>query len=1084
MTQRPTKFIMKVFYGIFAIILLVAISSASIAAGETPKQEANRSIESSSYPYVRIISSSSEKIVLEFTPGEPEIIRSSSGTTSCQNIVIEGLYPLEHEGGFALPIQGAMIGIPDDAEPEIALVLGESEVLSEKVELCPVSQPVIEFEKDGTFQLIGYSDIGNNTRTDMRQVAVEIVETGMIRSQRYVQLSFNPIQYDQSTGEVMFYKNIQVEIQLNSEMGRLSQPGNVIDEEYFEEILAGTILNYEQAKPWRTKTESISEPSTSSLRNSPSSDAYKILTDQEGIYQVSYESLQLALVPVDLIDPSTIKLVNQGVEVAIHVEGDGDEFFEPGEKFLFYAEKISDKYTENNVYWLTWNESDVLRMESLDGTPSGSGAIPTDYLTSIHLEKDLFYLSAMANGPMKDHWYWGEVYAIRPNPDYMDINFNLFSFSSEERTARLRGLLKGYSATPYHNTRIYINGNLVDDHIFSSGRNYSFDVSFPQSYLLAGNNTLRIECPVVGSVTFDDVLVNWFDLDYYRYYFAEGDKSQFDGEQDGLLEFQVDGFSTLPVDIFDITLPKGPSRIINANMVDTDNGKMLVYDAQVTGEHKFMALTPANRLNPVSISKDNRSDLRATTNGADYVIISHSDFIDQVQPLADHRAAQNMRVAVVDVQDIYDEFNGGIFNPGAIKDFLAYSYQSWTSPAPSFVLLVGDGHYDFKNLWGYNNPYFIPPYLDDVDPWIGETATDNRFVSVSGADILPDMYIGRFPVRTATEAAVMVQKTINYETDSAPGEWTTKQLFITDNRDSGGDFPTESDKMVAYVPPSYAVDKVYYNVNYTNATAARAAIQTAINDGRLIVHYAGHGSPQLWASEGLFKYTDISLLANGSKLPFMLPMTCAEGYFIHTSPVGKDWSAVAEGLVRANGKGAIASFSPTGYGLTTGHMIMDEYIFDQMFNHQVNQVGYLTTNAKYYLYAYTSGYRDQIETYMLFGDPALRLKLLPVELPAASDLEATALMCSQVELTWTDNSSDETEFKIERSLDGISGWDQIGAVGANVTYYTDHDLDCLTPYYYRVIAFREGDLKLSGYSNIAEVVTPDFLRYYLPLIER
>ncbi len=68
-----------------------------------------------------------------------------------------------------------------------------------------------------------------------------------------------------------------------------------------------------------------------------------------------------------------------------------------------------------------------------------------------------------------------------------------------------------------------------------------------------------------------------------------------------------------------------------------------------------------------------------------------------------------------------------------------------------------------RNIYGWNETNFIPPYMDDVDPWIGETATDNRYASVSGGDILPDMYIGRFPVRTPAEAQMMVDKTINYE---------------------------------------------------------------------------------------------------------------------------------------------------------------------------------------------------------------------------------------------------------------------------------------------------------------------------------
>ena len=52
---------------------------------------------------------------------------------------------------------------------------------------------------------------------------------------------------------------------------------------------------------------------------------------------------------------------------------------------------------------------------------------------------------------------------------------------------------------------------------------------------------------------------------------------------------------------------------------------------------------------------------------------------------------------VVDIDDIYDEFSDGLFNPFAIRRFLRYAYNSWQQPAPTYVVLVGDAHYDYKN---------------------------------------------------------------------------------------------------------------------------------------------------------------------------------------------------------------------------------------------------------------------------------------------------------------------------------------------------------------------------------------------------
>ena len=83
------------------------------------------------------------------------------------------------------------------------------------------------------------------------------------------------------------------------------------------------------------------------------------------------------------------------------------------------------------------------------------------------------------------------------------------------------------------------------------------------------------------------------------------------------------------------------------------------------------------------------------------------------------------------------------------------------------MLLVGDGHYDFKNVTGTPQLNLIPPYLIPIDPWIGETAADNRYVSVDGpSDFMPDMAIGRIPAQTAADVTAAVTKILAYEDPS------------------------------------------------------------------------------------------------------------------------------------------------------------------------------------------------------------------------------------------------------------------------------------------------------------------------------
>ena len=320
----------------------------------------------------------------------------------------------------------------------------------------------------------------------------------------------------------------------------------------------------------------------------------------------------------------------------------------------------------------------------------------------------------------------------------------------------------------------------------------------------------------------------------------------------------MSGFTTDQIELFDITVPASPIRISGATVEPGGQVYTLTFQQTSTGEHHYLAMSPSQRRTPLQIEHDAAADLRSTYLGADYIIIAHGDFLGAGQTLADYRASQGMRTIAVDVQDIYDEFNDGLLDPEAIHSFLAYAYTNWEAPAPSYVLLMGDGNYDFKNNYGFGEPNYVPPYLANVDYWMGEAAADNRYVCVSGEDVLPDMHLGRLAVKTAAEANDAIAKILNYEQNPPDGNWNQQVLFAADNPDSAGNFYAYSDTIADdYLPAPYMAQKVYYGQTYATAVETRAAIIDAFNGGRLLVNYVGHGSVQDWASERLFRVSDI-----------------------------------------------------------------------------------------------------------------------------------------------------------------------------------------------------------------------------------
>jgi len=923
-----------------------------------------------------VLRSDAEGMQLAYQGTQPYITLGDAGGQPCQEVGLEDL-PGELIGNYGLlPVVGALLGIPQDGTSQLQVQDLQWADMTGSYTLCPQAVPLLERDGSGAPQFLGNEVPAPAIVLDdtfLPAEPVQLLDGGTIRSQRTVRLRINPVAYNPSSGQMKYIRSLRIAV----EFGPGRSAGEWRSEPYFEEILSNLLLNYDQARAWRAETDQADFLSADHSNRSGQGQ-YKLAVQQDGLYRVSYDNLLSAGIPaseLDSLDPRSLRLLNQGSQVAIQVIGEEDGIFTAGEYLLFYGEKVDSKYTDSNIYWLGWGGELGLRMAEVDGTPGGTASQAGSYLTTLHIEQNIDYYNERPSGSDRDHWYWSLVYASS-GPAYLDFSFDLQHLETGTLTATVRGLLKGYTATPSHHTQVYLNGNLIDDAAFAKGSDHYFSVDVPQSYLVEGVNTLRVRCPRDGSITRDAVLVNWFEIDYQHTYDAQGDRLFFDGDAMGTWNFQVDGFSSADIALYDITQPGSPSMISGALVEATVNGYQVSFDALQVGQQRYLALTPGKRLAVTSIQADQPSSWRSTANAADYIIISHADFIGSLQPLVDLRVQQGYRVAVVDVQDVYDEFNGGVFSPLALRDFLAYAYASWSAPAPSFVLLVGDGHYDYRNYLGRNNKNFIPPYLDDVDPWIGETATDNRYVSVSGEDILPDMHIGRFPVRTAAETQVMVQKTVNYETVLPLDGWNHQVTFVADDADSGGDYDGESDQLIETVIPGHiSAEKIYYKLNYTDPTATRTAIKTAINAGRLLVHYAGHGDVQNWAFEPLFSLSDVASLVNSTRLPVMLPMTCLEGYFIHPSPTGADYSSLGEGIVRRSGGGAVASWSPTGYGLTVGHILLSENLLSGLYAQHIRQLGVLTTQAKYALFASGSGlYNDLIETYALFGDPALILQ--------------------------------------------------------------------------------------------------------------
>jgi hypothetical protein len=956
-----------------SLFVLISMIVAPFAVQARDGQQINQGL--------RVVETLEDGLVIELNTPEPALSTRAVEGSYCQELQVENSLLDGVPGQPGMAVVGTWIGIPPGAELSIRVLESQAVRLTTSLPVCPIPETVvnrdIEGNLNGTEQTTLFDQHTYTTDDFMPQNLAIVENVGSIRSQAIARLRIWPVQYNPVRSELHYYPNIRLEVTWRNSEQPLFQ-GKWVNEGYYEKVLQNLLINYAQAKVWRSQPQIIKVQSTPIPANQTNS--YKLTINQDGIYQVDYSELQAAGVPVDTLVPRTFRLFYFNNEIPIEVIGEEDDEFNPGDYLLFHGKVQRTKYTDRSVYWLTWGDSNGIRMPKVDGTPT-TATTPDFYLTTTHLEQNQSYQAGKPSGLDNDHWYYLSISATSGTSVSKEYTtqLNHVSFAPVVMEITVRGLLRSYSASPYHHTRIYLNNNLVDDATWAAGTAYSFEKKVPITYLVEGLNKFKVEATIGSGSTSQIVYVNWLEIDYADQYQAENDLLYFDGDNPGTWQFKAGGFNSNSIDLYNISDPFHPSRIVNVLIEDEGGTYRITFTQTLNQETQYLAQTPITRLHVLSIELDQPSNLQDTTNQADYLLITHSSFISETQRLADWRATQGMKVKVIDVQDIYDEFNGGIFMPEAITNFISYTYTHWVNPTPTFVLLVGDGHYDFRNFRNLNEPEFIPPYLGEFDQYFGETAADNRFVTVSGTDTIPDLMIGRLPVRTLAETAALVDKIMVYEQNPPQDDWNLETLFVADDYDpSAGDFAALSDGVIAdSIPTQYNIHKVYYKITHNTDVEARSAILSEISAGRLLVSYVGHASKQWWAYEKLLQMTDLSSLTNTTRYKFMVPMTCYEGYFIQptdqANPVVGDQSSLGESIVRLSGKGAVASWSPTGAGVASGHDVMERALFDGFFKEGLFLLGQSTNKAKTVLYAYSDIYRDLVDTYVLFGDPVTRL---------------------------------------------------------------------------------------------------------------
>jgi hypothetical protein len=508
-----------------------------------------------------------------------------------------------------------------------------------------------------------------------------------------------------------------------------------------------------------------------------------------------------------------------------------------------------------------------------------------------------------------------------------------------------------FAADPDHHVQVYVNGTFVGETRWNGKEAEELDLEIGAGILREGENVIDVENVDDTEATYSMVMLNRIELRYPRRLEAV----------DGYLEgsWSLSGTAEVTgVGPQAHVLERTPTGFLWLGGTESTASGMRF---QAEAGHDYLVVGPdaIQSVQTRRVSKSSR--LKTTSQQADYVLIGPREFLGATSSLLELRRSQGLRAKAVAIEDVYSEFGFGEENPQALKDLLTYAYHHWEQ-APRYVVLAGDGTYDFKDNLGTGVKNQVPPMM--VMTSYLETASDPAYAAVNGEDLLPDLAIGRLPAATVDELQKMVAKIVAFETSGQT--FGGRAVLVSDNPDGAGDFVADAETLATTALATKDVQKIY--LSQLGATTTRSQIVQAFDEGASYVNYIGHGGIHLWADENIFNNDDVQTLVLQNQQPLLLTMNCLNGYF-HFPYL----NALSEELLKADGKGAVAAFSPSGLSVNSAAHIFHRLLLEELVNGGHGRLGDAVLAAQS-AYADSGAMPEMIAIYHLFGDPAMRVQ--------------------------------------------------------------------------------------------------------------
>ena len=753
-----------------------------------------------------------------------------------------------------------------------------------------------------------------------------------------------------------------------------------------------------------------------------SGDWYKISVAKDGIYKMDKAFLVSCGIDLENVNPQSINIYGNAAgrlselnsaffyddltKNAIQVVGEADGVFDPADYILFYGtgpnrwdylgasgfERNQHVYSDVNCYFIHISDADLpLRIQPINLTANPATEIVTSYnFYDIHESET----NNLVKGGQR--WY-GELFDGELT---QTVSFNIPDLVTDSPIS-LQFAAASNATSGGNSFGFSLGGqSLATLNLSSGGGDYARNTGATTF------NTTLTNLPI--TVTLNRVnpavkgYLDFIELTARRNLSMTGTQFQFrDLTSVGIgkiSDFTISGMLAL-TSVWDITNERVPG-LINGTL----NGNLFNFRLDTDTLREFIAFTNSSYLAPVFVEVIPNQDLHALSQ-ADYLIVTHPDFVAQAQRLANLHEQLGTTTHVVTTKQIYNEFSSGVVDATAIRRFTKMFYDRANgdvSLQPKSLLLFGDATYDPKGRVGNNN-YMVPTYeVLNSENHMGAIVTDDYFgllddsESINETDKM-DIGVGRLLITTQGHAVEQVNKIEHYmkngsvlfsggandcctgKDNSTYGDWRLNYSIITDDEQNGDFVDIDAEPLIDEVStlhPEMNYDKIYSDAYVQTSTSGGLrypevfdAITDRVDRGSLLINYIGHGGEVGAAEERIITIPQIQSWTNINKLALFVTATCEFTKFDDPSRV-----SAGEWISLNPTGGAIALMTTTRSILIGVNTNVLRKLYENVYERDANNEP-LTFGEIMRLTKNTSGVSDNRRCFTLIGDPALKIAL-------------------------------------------------------------------------------------------------------------